>query len=84
MAIRFKNHYQILGSLYLLINGVYDHIFILLLLIHQRPYEIEKRVKTRPLYNNLVKSYDKKELFVKWKKVEITLISLCNQKLSPK
>ena len=57
---------------------------ILLLIIHPRLYKIEKRVKTRPLYNPLIKSYDKKTTICQMKKNEITLISLFNQKLSPK
>ena len=56
---------------------------ILLLIIHPRLYKIEKRVKTRPLYNPLIKSYEKKTIR-QMKKIEITLISLFNQKLSPK
>ena len=43
------------------------------------------KVKIRRLYNHLVKSYDKKGTISQMKKkIEITLISLSNQKLSPK
>ena len=69
IAHKIWKNYQIIGSLYLLLNGVYDHIFILLLIIHQRLYKIEKRVKTRPLYNHLVKSYDKKGTIRQMKKI---------------
>ena len=55
---------------------------IILLIIHPRLYKIEKRVKTRPLYNPLIKSYEKKTI-CQMKKIEIILISLFNQKLSP-
>ena len=40
--------------------------------------KIEKGVKTRPQYNFLIKSYDKKELHVKLKKIifNLTLLSI--------